>query len=174
MVRPIGIAGFYQIHMEINQGSEAQAVLTGQGMANLFDILGQGSAILGLVSYMTLLMGAGTVFIVAYAAGAQRTRETAVLRALGAGRWFVSGMAISESLLLAAFGCIAGLAAGHITALTIASRIRDASAIAVQPGILWETELLLFVAMLLLAAAAGLLPALQTYRQDVAASLASA
>jgi putative ABC transport system permease protein len=70
MLRPVGIKEFYQLHQEINQGMVAQAVLTGQGMARLFDLLGQGQAILIKVCYLALIMGAATVFLVSYAVGA--------------------------------------------------------------------------------------------------------
>jgi putative ABC transport system permease protein len=171
MVRPTGIGEFYQIHQEINQGRDAQAVLSGQGMTDLFDLLGQGRAILGMVSYLALVMGAATVFMAAYAAGVQRKRDTAVLRALGAGRWVVSGIALAESLAMAGLGAVLGLALGHAAAWLVSSRIQDASAIAVRPTFV-ESELVVAAAVFLLAAAAGLLPAFQSYRQDVAANLA--
>jgi putative ABC transport system permease protein len=171
MVRPKGIADFYQLNQEINRGAMAQAVASGAGLTQLFDLLGEGKTILSMVSYLALVMASATVFLASYAVGAQRRRETAILRALGAGRWLVSGLALLESLALAAGGAVLGLALGHAVAWAIASRIQESSALAVRPGFL-PSEALVVAAILVLALAAGAIPALQSYRQDVAASLA--
>jgi putative ABC transport system permease protein len=173
MIRPVGIKEFYQLHQEINQSTVAQAVLTGQGMARLFDLLGQGQAILTKVCYLVLIMGAATVFLASYAIGAQRRRETAILRALGAGRWSVFLIGLAEPLIIAAWGIILGVVAGHSAAWYIASRLQEASAIAVRPTFMIE-ELMVVGAVLLLSAVAGLIPAIESYRQDVATHLAPA
>jgi putative ABC transport system permease protein len=171
MLRPIGIKEFYQLHQEINQGTEAQAVLTGQGMARLFDLLGQGQAVLIKVSYLALIMGGATVFLVSYAVGAQRRRETAILRALGAGRWSVFLIGLAEPLIIAALGIIVGFVAGHLAAWYIAARLHESSAIAIRPTVMIE-ELMVVGAVLLLSAGAGLIPAIESYRQDMATNLA--
>ena len=170
MIRPVGIKEFYQLHQEINQSTVAQAVLTGQGMARLFDLLGQGQAILTKVCHLALIMGAATVFLVSYAVGAQRRRETAILRALGAGRWSVFFIGLAEPLIIAAWGIILGCVAGHIAAWYVASRLHEASAIAIRPTFMLE-ELMVAGAVLLLSAVAGLIPAIESYQQDVAAHL---
>jgi putative ABC transport system permease protein len=170
MLRPIGLTEFYQLHQEINRDTVAQAVLTGQGMMRLFDMLGQGETLLRLVSWLALLMGAATVFLVSYAVGAQRRRETAILRALGAGRWIVFTVGLAEALSTSTAGIALGMMAGHMTAWYIAWKVQDASALAIRPGFV-STEWGMGAAVLLLAAAAGLLPAVQAYRQDVARHL---
>jgi putative ABC transport system permease protein len=171
MLRPVGIKEFYQLYQEINQGTAAQAVLTGQGMARLFDLLGHGQAIFTKLCYLALIMGAATVFLVSYAVGAQRRRETAILRALGAGRWSVFVIGLAEPLITAAWGTMLGVVAGHLVAWYIASRLHEASAIAIRPTFMIE-ELMVVGAALLLSAIAGLIPAIESYRQDVATNLA--
>ena len=173
MIRPVGIKEFYQLHQEINQSTVAQAVLTGQGMARLFDLLGQGQAILTKVGHLALIMGAATVFLVSYAVGAQRRRETAILRALGAGRWSVFLIGLAEPLIIAVWGIILGFVAGHLAAWYIASRLHEASAIAIRPTFMIE-ELMVVGAVLLLSAVAGLIPAIASYRQDVTTNLGPA
>jgi len=74
------------LHQEIKRQSVAQAVLTGQGMVCLFELLVQVQAVLRFASWLVLAMGASRVFLASYAVGAQRQRDTAILRALGAGR----------------------------------------------------------------------------------------
>jgi hypothetical protein len=61
--------------------------------------------------------------------------------------------------------------AGHLVAWYIASRLHEASAIAIRPTFMIE-ELMVVGAALLLSAIAGLIPAIESYRQDVATNLA--
>ena len=170
LLRPRGVKEFYQLHQEINRDSVAQAVLTGQGMARLFDMLGQGETVLRLTSWLALAMGAATVFLASYAVGAQRQRETAILRALGAGRWSVCSVGLAEALLTSLMDMVLGMATAHVTAWYIAWRVHDASAIVLRPTCV-PAELGIAGAVLLSAATAGLLPAVQAYCQDVASSL---
>ena len=170
LLRPRGVKEFYQLHQEINHDSVAQAVLTGQGMGRLFDMLGQGETVLRLTSWLALAMGAATVFLASYAVGAQRQRETAILHALGAGRWSVCIVGLAEALLTSLMGMVLGMATAHVTAWYIAWRVHDASAIVLRPTCV-PAELGIAGAVLLSAATAGLLPAVQAYCQDVANSL---
>ena len=62
------------------------------------------------------------------------------------------------------------MAVGHTTAWYIAWRVRDASAIVLRPTCV-PAEFGVAGAVLLLAAVAGLLPAVRVYRQDVASNL---
>jgi putative ABC transport system permease protein len=172
MIRPIGVKEFYQLHQEINQDSVAQAVLSGKGMQELFDRIDQGKSILTMVSYVTLLMGALTVVLVSYAVANQQRREAAILRALGASRGSVFGVGLSESLLIGSGGILLGVILGHIVAWVIAKQLEQASALALEPGFV-TAEFFVGGAMLLLAVAAGLVPAMQLYRQDVVTHLAS-
>jgi putative ABC transport system permease protein len=170
MLRPTGLSEVYQLYQEINRDTVAQAVLAGQGMLRLFNILGQGETVLRLVSWLALVMGAATVFLVTYAVGTQRRRETAILRALGTGRWIVFTIGLAEALITALVGIVLGVMSGHVMAWYIAWKVHEASALAIRPGFV-PGEWGIGAAVLLLAAAAGLLPAVQAYRQDVASHL---
>ena len=170
MLRPTGLTEVYQLYQEINRDTVAQAVLAGQGMLRLFNMLGQGETVLRLVSWLALVMGAATVFLVSYAVGAQQRRETAILRALGTGRWIVFMVGLAEALITALVGVVLGVMSGHMMAWYIAWKVHEASALAIRPGFV-PAEWGVRAAVLLLAAAAGLLPAVQSYRQDVASHL---
>jgi putative ABC transport system permease protein len=170
MLRPTGLTEAYQLYQEINRDIAAQAVLAGQGMLRLFNLLGQGETVLRLVSWLALVMGAATVFLVSYAVGAQRQRETAILRALGTGRWIVFTIGLAEALITTFVGAVLGIMSGHVMAWYIAWQVHEASALAIRPGFV-PAEWGMGAALLLLAVVAGLLPAVQSYRQDVASHL---
>ena len=125
---------------------------------------------LRLVSWLALGTGAATVFLVSYAVGAQRRRETAILRALGAGRWTVFTIGLAEALITGLVGIVLGVMSGHVMAWYVAWKVHEASALAIRPGFV-PAEWGMGAAVLLLAAAAGLLPAVQAYRQEVARHL---
>src|SRR5207245_120701 len=124
---------YFARHQEINRESVAQAGLAGQDMPRLFDMLGRGETVLRPTSWLALAMGAATVFLASYAVGAQRQRETAILRALGAGRWSVCLVGLAEALLTSLVGTVLGMATAHVTAWYIAWRVHDASAIVLRP-----------------------------------------
>src|SRR5215831_1888474 len=113
-IRATGLTEAYQLYQEINRDTVAQAVLAGQGMLRLFNLLGQGETVLRLVAWLALVLGAATVFLVSYAVGAQRRRETAILRALGTGRWTVFTVGLTEALITALVGVVLGVMSGHV------------------------------------------------------------
>lgn len=104
---------------------------------------------------------------------AGRTREVAIREAIGASRTRIVRQLLTESVLLAVVGCAAGLLmAGFITQLLI-EHAPGAESI-IPPGALSGDPLVFlfaFVLALLTGAAAGLFPALQSTRTDLANSL---
>jgi predicted lysophospholipase L1 biosynthesis ABC-type transport system permease subunit len=107
------------------------------------------------VEAQAAVMGAATVFLVSYAVGAQRRRETAILRALGAGRWMVFTVGLAEAFITGLVGVVLGVMSGHVMAWYIAWKVHAASALAIRPGFL-PAEWGIGAAVLLLATAAGL------------------
>jgi len=120
------------------------------------------SAVFGFLA--TLLAVIGLYGVMAYTV-AQRTREVGIRMALGAQRWDVLRMVISESLLLVASGVAIGLgavlAAGRLVAsLLFGLASTDAPTIAVAIAV-----------MVLVSAFAGYLPARRASRVDPMAAL---
>jgi putative ABC transport system permease protein len=102
----------------------------------------------------------------------ERRREFAILRALGARRTTVSAAIVLESTAIAAMGCAVGLAV-HVGLLAVAAGIvRRETGVVLEVGSLHAAVWAVPLAMTALGALAGLLPAWNAYRTDVAENLA--
>jgi putative ABC transport system permease protein len=172
LVRARDISAAYQLYQQINAGRDVQAALPGAVLTQFLDLLGQGQRVLGLVAYVALVMAGLSVALTLYGAVLARQREIAVLRALGASRATIVGIALSESLLLGLLGLAGGALLGYGAAAVIAATLRAQSAVAISLGFeptLIPTGLLL----LAIGLVAGLAPALRAYRVDPASLLAA-
>ncbi len=173
LIRPQGIREFYQLHQEINRSPNAQAILVGQGMQELFDRLAQDRQVLVPITYLTLAMASATVFLTSYTLGSLRRRETAVLRALGAARGAVFVISLLEPLLVTLGGALAGAGLGFACAWLIAEQLSETRVLPLHPAPTPDDGAIVLVT-LGLALLAGLVPALTAYRQEVAAHLNTA
>src|SRR5262249_35879663 len=100
---------------ELGSG-QAQALTGAQIIAqNETDVqkgLGFVTIFLSIFSFIALGVGCFVIYNVFSTTAAQRRRETALLRAIGASRRQVTRLLILEALAIGLFGSVAGLAAG--------------------------------------------------------------
>ncbi len=164
--------GFMMDAMINKQGKVATlAWPIGAVMAGLFDKIGWMNQILALVSYLVVLVAAGSILASIYNSINERRREFAILRSLGARRKTVFAVIVLEAASIAALGVIAGFLV-YAAIFTSASEIVRA-----QTGIV--LDLLKFhlafvvvpVCVILLGVMAGIVPAFKAYRTDVATNL---
>jgi putative ABC transport system permease protein len=129
--------------------------------------------LLGAVG-VVLLIACVNVASLLLAQAAAREREIAVRAALGAGRGRIVGQLLTESLALAAAGAVVGLLAGWWSLRAFAAFLPpDVPLGTVGGGIALDVRVLLFTlgVALLAGLLAGLTPALQMTRPDLASSL---
>lgn len=167
LVRPTGFIEANELWREFYTGTEAQAVFPGRELGSLFDLLNQGQEILVVVGYLAAIMAALTLFLAIYSATEARQQLLAILRGVGASRRTVVLVVLTETVLLALFGALAGRLLGYATAHMIAGEITRRSAIPVSIGYLGQLEAALWLLPLMLGILAGLLPAWQAYRANV-------
>ena len=143
----------------------------GAVMAGLFDKIGWMNQILALVSYLVVLVAAGSILASIYNSINERRREFAILRALGARRKTVFMVIVLEAASIAVLGVIIGF-------IVYGAIFTSASAIVrAQTGIV--LDLLKFhlafvvapVCVILLGMIAGIVPAFKAYQTDVATNL---
>jgi len=166
------LAGF-QLETEINRrGKDATlAWPIGKSIGGLFNKLGWITQILKLVAYLVVVVAAASILASIYNTMNERRREFAILRALGARKTTVFTAIVAEAATIAGLGAAVGLVlyAGILGSAAYVVRLQTGIVIdvfAFHP-VLVATP----IGMVLLGAAAGLLPAAKAYSTDVAENL---
>lgn len=156
---------------EINDGTEAQAIRPVQVVGELFALLGDAQQVLAWVAVLVVAVALLSVAISLHSAMAERRREIAVLRALGARRGRVFRTVLLEAALLCAAGALLGLLLAHGGAALLAPVVEARAGVRLEGGGPAPEEPLLVLALFAAGCAAGVLPAVHAYRVDVARGL---
>ncbi|MGO8929963.1 MAG: ABC transporter permease [Limisphaerales bacterium] len=166
------IAGFQMDMMYNKQGNRLTfAWPIGRVMADLFDKIGWFDRVLTLVSYLVMLVAAGSILASIYNSMNERRREFAILRALGARRATVFSAIVLEAAAIAALGMSAafGIYLGLVT--FVAGIIRAQTGVVLDPFSFNPVMLWSPAAFTALGALSGVVPAIKAYRTDVASNL---
>ena len=156
----------------INDGKEAQAVMPGRVIVELFEgIVGKLQWILLGMAVLTVIEAGIGIMVSIYNSMSDRRHEIAVMRALGASRVIVMLIILMESILLSLMGGAAGVLLGHGMTWICSPWITDWTGVVVDLLQFQTIELILIPGLVVLASAVGYLPALAAYRTDVARSL---
>ncbi len=154
----------------INEGRDAQAVLPVGEIRQLLDLFVRPlELLLLLVTTLVVLVSAIGILVSMIGSSLERTRDVAIMRALGARRSHVLAAVLAEAILLAVGGGLVGWLLGHLLVGALGPWISTnagvtASVLSAAPG----AELLLVPGLILLGIAAALVPAIAAYRTDVA------
>jgi putative ABC transport system permease protein len=154
----------------INEGRDGQAAEPVREIRQLLDLFVRPlELLLLLVTALVVVVSAISILVSMVGSSLERSRDVAIMRALGARRSHVLAVVLIESVLLAVGGGLAGWALGHLLVGAISPLITtnagvSASVLSAAPG----AELLLVPFLVALAILAALLPAVAAYRTDVA------
>ena len=157
---------------ELKKGYQAQAVNPIFPMRKLLDqFLRPAMELLMVLTFLIIVVSGIGIFVSIYNSMAARRREIAIMRALGAQRGTVFAIILAESIILCVGGGLLGLLLGHGLVFAAAPFVEQQTGLIVNPFAFDMKELVLFPALLLLAALVGILPGMTAYRTDVAESL---
>ena len=141
-------------------------------IADLFSRISWFNRVLALVAYLVALVAAGSVLASIYNSMSARQRDLAILRALGARRRTIFGAVVAEAAATGALGAAAGFACYFALLSVVAHIVRDQTGVVIDilawRPVLWISPL----AMIVLCALGGVVPALKAYRTPVAETLA--
>jgi putative ABC transport system permease protein len=130
--------------------------------------------LLALTVLIVIVAGIG-ILVSIYNSMSERRHEIAVMRALGAHRGKIMLIVLTESIMLALGGGLAGWVAGHLLVGAAAPTITEYTGVAVNfLQFVPTSELILIPGLIVLASLVGYLPALSAYRTDVARALTAA
>ena len=168
----IGPMGAIMMQGPFNEGLRAQANNPVFAINRLMeDFVGTFRQMLLILTFLVVLVAGVGIFVSIYNSMAERKREIAIMRALGAQRTTVFSIILGESLLLFLGGGVCGLLLGHGLVFAAAPVIEYRAGIIMNPLQFDWIELVLFPALMAMSAVAGFLPGLTAYRTDVADSL---
>jgi putative ABC transport system permease protein len=153
----------------INEGRDGQAAQPIAEIRQLLDLFVRPlELLLLLVTALVVLVSAMGILVSMVGSALERSRDVAIMRALGARRAHVLATVLIEAMLLAVGGGLVGWLLGHLLVGAIGPWIStnagvSASVFSAVP----LAEALLVPFLILLAIAAALLPAIAAYRTDV-------
>ena len=169
IVKPRTIANAYQLRSQY-RAADTLAVFPGEVLTRLYGTLGDARQVLSAIAIGTQALAGAAVLLVAMAHLAQRRRQIGALRAFGAPRLAVFGVVWAELLLIVGAGVALGVGLGYLGAKALAGVLGRRSGIHL-PVTVEPSDLGFALALLGVAAAIAVIPALSAYRQSAAAAL---
>lgn len=155
----------------VNEGTSAQAAMPIREIMGLFEIVGSINGLLLGISYLVIIIGAISIFVALYNSLAERRREIAILRSLGARRGTIFALIISEAVVIGGLGGIMGIILArsglYLGKTTLTQQIGGN----LEFAALYGFDALLIAGVIMLSASVSLLPAIKAYRTDVAQNL---
>lgn len=157
-----------QIHADVDQGLGATLFPMWQGHAGAQSLLLAPLEILMAVCCVVLLIVCANVANLQLARATGRRKEFSVRIAVGAGRWRLIRQLLTESLVLACFGSLAGAALASWTAQSIGYLVPP-TGLPVALSVQMNADVLLFTVLVgvVVCLASGIAPALEASRVNL-------
>jgi putative ABC transport system permease protein len=140
-------------------------------LTKLFDKIAWFDRILGLISYLVVVVATASILASIYNSMNERRREIAILRALGARRSTVFSAIVLESAAIGALGMAIGFLVYGAIVVTASSIIRVQTGVVIDPTKFHWVLVAAPAGIIGLSALLGIFPALKAYRTDVASGL---
>ncbi|NIA12916.1 MAG: FtsX-like permease family protein [Nitrospiraceae bacterium] len=157
----------------VNKTYNAMAAVPVTVIQKLYEqVLGTARMVLMAIGYLVVVISAFSIMIGLYMSILQRKRDLAVMRALGASRGEIFGSVIVEAFWVTVLGLGVGWLFGTVACYVLGAQFAKRvglyiSAVSVTPDLITA-----YSAVVLVGLVAGILPAWQAYRTDVARDLA--
>ncbi len=165
-----------QLYDKINREPYAQAAFAVNEIKNLFDIVGNVDWAFLFITALVIVVAIIGVMVALYNSLAERRREIAILRSLGAHRSKIFSIIALEAALTSFFGALAGIVLSKLLALVLKGIVLEKTGVEISISLLSFSggapiELALIVVVTFIGALAGIIPAVEAYRTDVAKNL---
>lgn len=161
--------GLFQVARSINEYSEeaVSAIIPGVALAELWSIVGSVDSVFKLLNWLIIGISIIAMMTMTMTALESRTREMAILRALGATPLHLSSMILAEIVLISGFSVL--LAIGLVRVLTWVSVDLLSEWAGIRIELIWITtnELLILGLIVLAGLIASLIPAGMVYKRSL-------
>jgi putative ABC transport system permease protein len=137
----------------------------------LFAIVSNIDQIFVAMAAVVMISSGIAIMLALYNSMEQRRRQIAVLRVLGCSRARVFGLVVTESAILGVLGAAVGVGLALAGGFAVAAVLKERLGLVVEPTLPLEITLVVMLATVALASAAGIIPALMAYRTSVAKNL---
>jgi putative ABC transport system permease protein len=160
-----------QVFDQLRRDTSITVAQPAQQIENLFKIVSNIDQILLGLAGVVMVSSGIAVMLALYNSMEQRRRQIAVLRVLGCSRPRIFGLVVTESALLGLIGAVAGVALCAIGVRIVAGIMKQRLGLIIETNLPLRWTLVLILATVLLAALAGVIPAVMAYRTSVARNL---
>ena len=167
LVRYRNAAAALRLPAMINRQTSLQAASPAVESTRLLTLFDAAIGALGLFGWLLAATGGLAIFVALYNAVRNREGDLALLRVMGASRRFVFATIMSEGLVIAAFGAVAGLALAHGMlwgAISLYPAMAEAGFAATR---IYVEEMAISAAVIVIGAIASVLPAARVYRSPL-------
>ena len=163
------------VQRDINNFSDEAllAIIPGVALSELWQMMGMLEKILALIAMLVLVASLLGMITMLLASMKERSREIAVLRAIGAHASFIFLMVELEALLMTFTGVVLGSVVLSISLLLSQGWISSEYGLFIDVNLFSATSLYYFSGILIIAGLLALLPALMAYRSSLARGLAA-
>ena len=164
--------GAQKLRFAFQTRSDAQVAWTHIELLRLFQLVGGGTQVLRVVSWLVLVVASLLVLVALYNTMNERRREIAIMRSLGARRGQILSIILMEALFVSAVGAVAGILLCHGAVLVLADLVEKRTSVPLEWSLFDLRELYLVLGVTLLGGISGILPAVKGARTSVAENLA--
>ena len=133
----------------------------------LFAIVSSVDQILVAMAVAVLLSSGVSIMLALYNSMEQRRKQVAVLRVLGASRWRVSNLVLTESAAIGLMGGAIGVVLGVVFGMLVSGVLEARLGLVIRPGLPVDGYLAMVLATVAISMAAGVAPAVVAYRTAV-------
>jgi putative ABC transport system permease protein len=133
----------------------------------LFQIVSSVDQILVAMAAAVLISSGVSIMLALYNSMEQRRKQVAVLRVLGASRWRVSNLVLTESAAIGLMGGALGVLLGIMFGTVVSGALEARLGLVVRPSLPVDGYLAMVLATVAISMVAGVAPAVVAYRTAV-------
>ncbi len=163
----------FQYREMVRESTVAMAATPVEEISKLFEqFLGTAKTVLLSIGYLVVVVSALSIMIGLYLAIIQRRRDLAIMRALGASRVEIFGSVLIEAFWVTTLGIVAGYVIGGFVSKLIGFYLVQKYGLSVTAFTLTPEHVTSFATVAVVGILAGIIPAWQAYKRNIARDLA--